>query len=113
MLTSNEWPSAATAFLDPLRAHRRYAAFAYVPFVRAAAHAHWNSLALSHRLPFPVRPVRRLPALSWLPGHTPAHDARWPARPIRLMSVPISATSAWAAVLFTPGTVSSSSTAFG
>ena len=38
--------------------------------------------------------ARRLPALSWLPGHIPAQDARWPAVGKRLMSVPISATSA-------------------
>jgi hypothetical protein len=40
-----------------------------------------------------VLPLLRLPALSLLPGHIPAHDARWPAVGKRVMSTPISATS--------------------
>src|SRR5262249_55676587 len=29
----------------------------------------------NHRFPCLVRPLRRLPARSWFPGHKPAHDA--------------------------------------
>ena len=44
--------------------------------VRAAAQAHCTSICLSQRLPKRIRPVRRLPADSWLPGHKPAQLAR-------------------------------------
>src|SRR5262245_61044805 len=44
-----------------------------------AAHAACVSTCRSHRLPLVVRPLRRLPALSLLPGHIPAQLARWPA----------------------------------
>jgi len=33
-------------------------------------------VARNHRLPCRVRPLRRLPALSLLPGQTVAHDAK-------------------------------------
>ena len=41
-----------------------------------------------------VLPLRRLPALSRLPGHWPAHEAKclWVGN--RLMSIPVSANSA-------------------
>jgi hypothetical protein len=38
-----------------------------------------TSAARSVRLAKRVRPLRRLPALSWLPGQRPAQDAAWPA----------------------------------
>src|SRR5215211_2128405 len=60
----------------------------------------------SQGLPLRVFPLRRLPALSLLPGHIPAQDARWLALGKRAMSVPISATSASATYRPTPGIVS-------
>ena len=70
-------PSATAARLTPRRAARRwYCAARYVCLVRAAACAASTSVARSQGLPRRVRPLRRLPALSWLPGHIPAHDAR-------------------------------------
>jgi transposase len=43
------------------------------------------------RLPLRVRPERRLPALSSLPGQNPLQLARWPAVGNTVMSTPISA----------------------
>src|SRR6266700_896941 len=45
----------------------------------------------SQGLPLRVRPLRRLPALSLLPGHMPAHEARCRALGKRRISAPISA----------------------
>jgi hypothetical protein len=56
-----------------------------------------------------VRPWRRLPALSSLPGHTPAQEAKREADRKRLMSVPISAKVCRAAVASTPGMLRSCS----
>ena len=42
----------------------------------------------SQRLPLRVLPLRRLPALSEFPGHTPAHEARWAALGKGGMSIP-------------------------
>jgi hypothetical protein len=42
----------------------------------APAHAVCVKVARNHRLPWRVRPLRRLPALSSLPGQTVAHDAK-------------------------------------
>ena len=61
----------------------------------------------ARRLPLVVRPVRRLPALWLLPGHTPAQLARWPAVGNCAMSAPISATITSAARRPTPGIVTS------
>jgi len=79
--------------------------------LRAALQAHSPSLARRQVLPLVIRPLRRLPALSLLPGHTPAQEARGLAVGKRVMSVPISATLAAAAVSPTPGMVRSSVTA--
>ena len=57
------------------------------------------------------RPLRRLPALCRLPGHSPAQGARCAAEGKRVMSVPISATMVLAAVSVPPGMVCSSATA--
>ena len=57
-----------------------------------------------------VRPVLCLPADSLLPGHIPAHEARWPASGNRDMSTPISARMTSAVRRWTPGMVHSSST---
>src|SRR3712207_6849225 len=47
--------------------------------VRAAAQAHSARTDSSHTSPCVVRLERRLPADSSAPGHSPAHEARWPA----------------------------------
>jgi len=44
--------------------------------VRAAAQAAWFKVRRSQRFPLRVLPLLRLPALSLLPGHTPAQEAR-------------------------------------
>ena len=36
-----------------------------------------TSMVRRWTLPLRARPPFRLPALSWLPGHTPAQEARW------------------------------------
>ena len=36
-----------------------------------------TSMVRRWTLPLRARPLFCLPALSWLPGHTPAHEARW------------------------------------
>jgi hypothetical protein len=72
------WATAMIARLLPRRAARRwYRADRYVPLVRAAAWAACTSVVRKKRLPFRVLPDPRLPALSWLPGVTPAHEAKW------------------------------------
>lgn len=58
-------------------------------------------------LPLRVRPEARLPADSWLPGHIPAHEARWRADGNRLISDPISASSVSAVRRPIPGIVTS------
>src|SRR5688572_1199753 len=58
-----------------------------------------------------VLPLFRLPALSRLPGHWPAQEAKCLAVGNRLMSVPVSANSALAPRSPTPATASSFSTA--
>jgi hypothetical protein len=55
------------------------------------------------RLAQRVRPLRRLPALSLLPGQRPAQEAGWPAAGNRLMSSPSSATIVSAVRRATPG----------
>src|SRR5262249_22945896 len=73
-----------------------------VPLVWLAAHAACTSAVRSHWLPLVVLPPRRLPALSWLPGHSPAHDDRCPDVGNFVMSVPTSATTTSATRLPTP-----------
>src|SRR5437764_13819330 len=103
MTVNTLWPTATSAFFTPSRLdHRRYNPGKIGPLGRDAAHATCTSIDRSHRLPLVVVPLRRLPAVWSLPGHTPAHDARWPALGNRLMSVPISATITSAAWCPTP-----------
>jgi hypothetical protein len=68
-------------------------------------------MARKERFPFRVLPVRCFPALSSLPGTTPAHAARRGAVSNRDISIPISATITSAPRWSTPGMVSKSSTA--
>src|SRR5713101_9982828 len=49
------------------------------------------SIARNVALPWVVLPLSRLPPLCLLPGHTPAHDARYLAEGNRVISSPISA----------------------
>src|SRR5712692_17896 len=77
----------------------------------ATARAASVSARRSHLLPLRALPLLRLPALSWLPGHIPAHEARCAALGKRLMSRPISAASTSVVRRPTPGMVSSRSRA--
>jgi len=45
-------------------------------FIRGSSPCGWVKVARNHRLPCRVLPLRRLPALSLLPGQTVAHDAK-------------------------------------
>src|SRR3954466_7049148 len=106
-----ECPTATAAFFEPRRPLRRaYCAARYVPLERAAARAASVNAPCSHLDPLRVLPERRLPADSSLPGHIPAHEARWPEVGNRLMSTPISAIRVSAVLRSTPGIVSRSST---
>jgi hypothetical protein len=58
-----------------------------------------------------VRPCLRLPALSMLPRHRPAHDARWRLVGKRLVSVPISAMTTSAVRRWMPRVLTSTSIA--
>ena len=62
----------------------------------------------SQRLPCPMVPEKRLPALSLLPGASLAQLTKWAAVGKRLMSAPISASNISAVRRLTPGMVSSS-----
>ena len=71
-----------------------------------AAQAACTSLARSQRLPCPVAPEKRLPALSLWPGQSLAQLARCPADGKRDMSMPVSARISWARRTPMPGTAS-------
>src|ERR1035437_6702036 len=60
--------------LPRLPASLRYWADMYVPLLWLAAQAAWTKAVRSHRLPWLVWPLCRLPALWRLPGHIAAHD---------------------------------------
>ena len=77
----------------------------YVFFVRAAAQADWHAMRRNQGLPLRVLLLMRLPALSLLPGQTPAQLARWAAVGNCVTSMPISAMKLHAATRSTPGTV--------
>src|SRR5215468_5044599 len=62
----------------------------------------------NHRFPCLVRPLRRLPARSWFPGHKPAHDANGGGVANRLRSLPISARTTSAVRRLIPGIVTNS-----
>src|SRR5215831_17757699 len=90
MATSTEWPTAIIARPFPRRAAmRRNWAARYVPFMRLATLATSASVRRSQGLPRRVRPLRRRPPLSALPGHIPAQEARCSALGKRERSVPI------------------------
>src|SRR4051812_22677600 len=104
--------SPTSAFFFPhRRTSRRYFADRYVPFVRVAAQAACTSALRSQALPFVVRPLLRLPALSLLPGHKPAHEASCCCVANRPMSVPTSATTTSATRRLIPGIVINSHSA--
>ena len=65
----------------------------------------------SHRLPFRVLPLRRLPALSLFPGQTPAQEAKLSAEGNWLISTPISAMTLQAVVRSKPGISANKETA--
>jgi hypothetical protein len=79
--------------------------------LRVLAWAASVSAIESQREPLRVRPERRLPADSSLPGQSPAQDAKCPAVGNTDMSAPTSAITTSAVRRCTPGTVQSSSTA--
>src|SRR3990167_8336723 len=94
MSTKMVWQTAMMAFFLPRRdAKRWYWADKYVSLVRLADQAASTRAERSHELACPMRPLKRFPALSLLPGHILAHDARWLADGNRLMSEPISAST--------------------
>jgi len=77
MIPGGVGPTATAARLGPRRAaNRRYCEPRYVPSLRPAACAACTSATRSHRLPLVALPLRRLPALSLLPGPIPARLAR-------------------------------------
>ncbi len=78
---------------------------------RTAPRAHSIKAARNHRWPLRVLPDLCLPALSWLPGQMPAHDAAWAAVGKRLMSSPSSARICSALRRATPVMVSRRSSA--
>jgi hypothetical protein len=90
--TRIECSTAPSAFLWPRRGRRR----AYLRGEVSVLGAGRGEGGLFERPVQPlaavaVRPERRLPADSWLPGHCPAHDASSLAEGKMLMSIPISA----------------------
>lgn len=87
------------------RATRRYRAPRYVFFEWDAAHPACTRACRSHRFPRRVRPVRRFPALSLLPGHIPAQLAHRPAVGNGSTVGPISASSTSAVCFWIPGIV--------
>src|SRR6266540_6406063 len=103
-MTKIEWPTATAALAGPRRPRRRaYWEDRYVPFERAAAWAASTRATRSHLDPLRVFPDRCLPADSLLPGHIPAHEARWAEDPNLPMSTPISAIISSAVRCWTPG----------
>ena len=109
-MTTSECATATAArlarFAPRRAASRRYCAARYVGCcLRPAACAASTKAARRQGRPLRVRPLWRLPARAWLPGHRPAHEARCPALGNRRLSVPISATITSAVRWPTPGTV--------
>lgn len=72
--------------------------------MRAAAQAASHNVRRNHGLPWHVLPLVCLPALSRLPGHTAAHEARCPAVGNCFLSAPISARRLYAFTRRRPGT---------
>lgn len=107
-----ECATASAAFLGPRRnAIRWYCADRYVFFWCAAAWAACSNALRKAWLPCRTRLLRRLPALSLLPGATPAHAHRCAGVGKRAMSVPTSLTITSATAWPTPGIVSRCATA--
>src|SRR5215469_9108689 len=93
--TRSARPLATAARLRPRRAvSARKRAPQAVAVVRPAAWAATTRKARRPRLPLRVWPLVRWPALSWLPGHLPAHAARGAAEGNWPLSRPIAALSA-------------------
>ena len=94
-----------TSLMTPANDH------AYLPLncllVLMAASATSHKIVLIILFPFRVRPLLHFPALSLLPGHSPAHEAISFMPPNLLMSSPISAISVAALISLTPGSVCS------
>src|SRR3954470_21541701 len=115
MMPIRVWATAKMALASPRLPKRRrkrwYCAPRWVLRVRVAAQAASTSAVRSAASPLRARPERRLPADSWLPGHSPAQDARCAAVEKRLMSVPISATITHAVRRPIPGMLPSRSIA--
>jgi hypothetical protein len=96
---------AINAFFFPLRADSFQNFTASRVFRdRDAAHAASQSAVLMWGFPWTVR-VLFLPALSWLPGETPAQEDKWAAEGNGSISVPISAIIEAAVIQLTPGMV--------
>src|SRR4051812_33825458 len=74
--------------LPKRRRKRWYCAPKYVLRVRVAAQAASTIAVRSAVSPLRARPEGRLPADSWLPGHSPAQDARCAALGKQDMSGP-------------------------
>src|ERR1700730_13936369 len=95
---------ATIARLLPRFAARRWKhAAKYVFLVRAAPQAAWFKARRSQRFPLRVLPLLRLPALSLLPGHITAQEAKLLPWGNCSGLVPISATKLQAVVMRTPG----------
>src|SRR6202045_3249223 len=112
MAVRMEAATAMIAFLGPGRGLMRWnLACRELCFVFTAAQEHCTSIVLSQGAPLRRRLDRRLPALSSLRGHMPAHEMRCAADGNRLMSIPISETMTWAPRFLKPGIDMISSTA--
>src|SRR2546421_843012 len=102
MLPTLVCATAMAAFFRPSRlAKRRNVRPIHVGVFRAAQ-AHGTNTRRRERWPLRVRPLRRLPALSLLPGAIPAHDERRLAEPKRLISAPMSAMLSRAVMAWMP-----------
>src|SRR3954453_6653155 len=94
-ITSMVCATAKMALVSPRLPKRRrkrwYCAPRKVLRVRVAAQAASTIAVRNAVLPLRARPEGRLPADSWLPGHSPAQEARCAAVGKRVMSGPASA----------------------
>ena len=107
-------PTATQARRLPTRVvSRRNGAARAVCCVRVAAQAAWVRAPRPDTCPVRVWPARCWPADGWVPGHRPAHAARWRAGGKHVMSVPIADTTGAATRAPTPGRVWRRATAWG
>ncbi len=104
MILSSVCARATSAFFFPIRfTSDQYLAENRVFLVRAAAQAHSHRIAFSMLLPERTLVRFFLPALSKLPGHTPAQAAMACSFVNCSISVPISAITMDADCSLTPG----------